>query len=41
VNSAPGFQQRVHLVYNSGRKDEWVDTALQGLRFIASQEASG
>lgn len=41
VNSAPHFQQRVHLVYNAGRKDEWIDTALQGLRLIASQEAKG
>lgn len=39
VESAPKFQQRVHLVYDSSRKDEWFDTALQGLRFIAAREA--
>lgn len=40
VNAAPVFQQHIHLVHNTQRKDEWIDTALQGLRHIASQEAA-
>ena len=39
VEKAPIFQQRVYLVYDSERKDERFNTALQGFRFVAAREA--
>lgn len=41
VELSPKFQQRVHLVYDSTREDEWFTVALQGLRFIGTQEVKG
>ena len=38
VTKAPDFQQRIYLVYDSDRKDERFNTALQGFRFIAVRE---
>lgn len=38
VRKAPDFQQRIYLVYDSDRKDERFNTALQGFRFIAARE---
>jgi DNA-binding transcriptional LysR family regulator len=38
VAKAPRFQQRVYLVYDSGRNDERFNTALQGFRFVAARE---
>jgi len=40
VESAPRFQQRIHLVYDSTRTDEFFDTALKGLRLIAAPNAA-
>jgi LysR family transcriptional regulator, flagellar master operon regulator len=39
ANHAPAFQQLVYLVYDSERKDERFNTALQGFRFVAAREA--
>jgi DNA-binding transcriptional LysR family regulator len=36
---APKFQQLVYLVYDSERKDERFNTALQGFRFVAARDA--
>jgi DNA-binding transcriptional LysR family regulator len=41
VTKAPSFLQRVYLVYDSDRKDERFNTALQGFRFIAAREKEG
>jgi len=39
ASHAPTFQQLVYLVYDSERKDERFNTALQGFRFVAAREA--
>ncbi len=38
VPETPSFHHRVHMVYDSSRKDERFNTALQGLRFVAARE---
>jgi hypothetical protein len=39
ADHAPTFQQLVYLVYDSERKDERFNTALQGFRFVAARDA--
>jgi len=39
ADHTPTFQQLVYLVYDSERKDERFNTALQGFRFVAAREA--
>jgi len=38
VPDTPRFHHRIHMTYDSDRKDERFYTALQGLRFVAARE---